>query len=74
MPRDIEYAATAVNTAIVGKFGRKQDLAKLEVVASDRTIIVRDGERTAEATRDSLLAGVRDANSYDELWEIWALL
>ncbi len=71
MPRDIDYAATAVKTGIVDKFGRKNDLAALDVIAGERMITVRDGEQTTEGTRDSLMAGIRDANSYDELWENW---
>jgi hypothetical protein len=71
MPRDIDYAATAVRTAIVDKFGHKNELAALEVNAGERTITVRDGEQTAEETRDELMAAIRDANSYEELWERW---
>jgi hypothetical protein len=71
MPRDIDYAATAVRTAIVDKFGRKNELAALDVNAGERTITVRDGEQTAEETRDELMAAIRDANSYEELWEKW---
>ena len=43
MQRDIDYAATAVRTAIVEKFGRKNELAALDVNAGERTITVRDG-------------------------------
>ncbi len=59
MARDIDYAAIAVNKAIVEKFGRKTDLKNLSVAANDRTISVHDEERTAEGTRDELLAAVR---------------
>jgi hypothetical protein len=70
MPRDIDYAAIAVQNSIVEKFGRKSDLANLEVTANDRTISVRDGRQTAEGTRDDLLAAVRGADSYELLWEL----
>lgn len=69
MARDIDYAAIAVRTAIVEKFGRLSDLQNVEVTANDRTISVHDGARTAEGTRDDLLAAVRAADSYDKLWE-----
>lgn len=69
MARDIDYAASAVKTAIVEKFGRKADLANLAVTANEKTISVRDGDRAAEGTRDRLLAGVRQAGSYEELWQ-----
>lgn len=69
MDRDIDYAAVAVKRAILEKFGAKQPLADLSVDANERTITVQHGERTAESTRDRLLAAVRDANSYAELWE-----
>jgi len=71
MPRDIDYAATAVKTAIVNKFGRTNDLAALDVIAGEQTITVRHGEQTTEGTRDSLMAGIRDANSYEGLWKKW---
>ncbi len=69
MARDIEYAAIAVKTAIVEKFGRKAELANLTVTANEKTISVRDGDFVAEGTRDRLLAGVRQADSYEELWQ-----
>jgi hypothetical protein len=70
MARDIDYAAIAVNTAITEKFGRKSDLRELAVTANERTIRIQDGLRRAEGTRDDLLAAVRDADSYDNLWEL----
>lgn len=72
MARDIDYAAIAVQTALVEKFGRKNDLQSVTVTAGENTISVRDGERTAQGTRDNLLAAVRAADSYDRLWEILA--
>jgi len=71
MARDIDYAAVAVKTAIMEKFGRKNDLGGLDVAAGERTISVRDGEHAAEGTRDALLAGIRDADSYADLWQRW---
>ena len=69
MPRDIDYAATAVKTAIVEKFGRKSELQDLDVTANERTISIQHEGRTAEGTRDDLLAAVRAADSYESLWE-----
>jgi hypothetical protein len=68
MLRDIDYAATAVQRAIVEKFGRKNELQELQVTAGDRAISIRDGDRLAEGSRDRLLAAVRKADSYDDLW------
>jgi hypothetical protein len=70
MARDTDYAAIAVQTAIVGKFGRDSDLQNMAVTANERTISLSDGTRDAEATRDDLLAAVRAADSYPKLWEI----
>ena len=70
MARDIDYAAIAVERAIVEKFGRKNDLQNVAVTANERTISVRDEKRTAEGTRDGLLAAVRAAESYAKLWEL----
>jgi hypothetical protein len=71
--RDIDYAAIAVHTAIVEKFGRKSDLQNVEVTANDTTISIHDGAHTAEGTRDDLLAAVRAADSYAKLWEVLAM-
>jgi hypothetical protein len=70
MLRDIDYAATAVRTAIVEKFGRQHELQDLRVTAGDRTISIDHEGRAAEGTRDDLLAAVRKANNYDQLWEV----
>jgi hypothetical protein len=67
--RDIDYAADAVKTQIEEKFGRKADLAALEITANDRTITVQDGARVAEGTRDDLMAAIRKAGDYEELWQ-----
>jgi hypothetical protein len=73
MARDIDYAAIAVQTAIVDKFGRKSDLQNLTATANERTISLHDRPHTAEGTRDDLLAAVRAADSYAKLWEILAM-
>ena len=70
MHRDIDYAAVAVKTSIVNKFGRKNDLNDLQVTANERTISIVHEDRTAEGTRDDLLAAVRAAESYADLWEL----
>lgn len=70
MARDIDYAAVAVKTAIVEKFGRKNELDELTVEAKERTISVRHDRRAGEGTRDDLLAAVRKATTYDELWDV----
>ena len=72
MLRDIDYAATAVKKAIVEKFGRKNSLDDLQVVANEKTISVQHGERLADGTRDNLLAALRKADSYDTFWEMFA--
>lgn len=69
MARDIDYAATAVEAAILDKFGRTSEVADLRVTASDRTILVQQDERIAEGTRDELLAAVRASDTYATLWE-----
>lgn len=70
MRRDVDYAADAVQRAILEKFGREVDLSELSVDANVRTISVQHGERTAESTRDRLLAAVRDAKNYQCFWEL----
>jgi hypothetical protein len=69
MARDIDYAAIAVKAAIVDKFGRKADLQDLALTANERTISITHLGRTAEGTRDDLLAAIRAADSYESLWE-----
>ena len=68
MRRDIDYAAVAVKTAIVEKFGRREELDSLEVTAGERTIVVQHNEDTIEGTRDDLLARVRKAEELSHLW------
>jgi len=70
MQRDIDYAAVAVQTAIVEKFGRQTDLQALEVTANDRTISIIMRPRIAEGTRDNLLAALRKATSFENFWEV----
>lgn len=67
--RDIDYAAQAVRTAMVGKFGRQDDLSKLTVEAQDRTILIKLLDRDAEGTRDDLMAAVRKAPTLSEFWD-----
>lgn len=69
MARDIDYAAAAVNRAIVEKFGRANDLNGLTVVARENTIALQDGTQSAEGPRDDLLAALRRAASYADFWE-----
>lgn len=70
MARDIDYAAIAVNNALVQKFGRQSNLKDLQVTANERTITLRHGERSGEGSRDDLLAAIRAAESYDQLWDL----
>jgi hypothetical protein len=69
MARDIDYAAIAVTNAITEKFGRANDLKELEVTANERTITLRHAARTLEGPRDDLLAAIRAAETYDQVWE-----
>ncbi len=71
MARDIDYAATAVEKAILEKFW-KTPLPELTVIANDTTISIRHEGRTAEGTRHDLLASIRKATSFDNLWEVLA--
>ena len=68
--QDIDYAANAVKTAILEKFGRAVALADLEPVANDRTISIIHAGQQAEGTRDNLLAAIRKADSYESLWQL----
>jgi hypothetical protein len=68
--RDIDYAAVAVKSAIVDKFGRTSSLEDLEVTAGERLITVRQDAQLAEGTRDDLMSAVRRASTYQELWEL----
>ena len=68
MARDIDYAATAVKNALREKYGGDNSLDDLRVVANDRTISIYHDGKMAEGTRDRLLATVRAASSYADLW------
>jgi hypothetical protein len=70
MLRDIDYAATAVQRAIVEKFGSRHDVQDLRVTANEKTISLDHAGRSGEGTRDALLAAVRKADSYEQLWEV----
>jgi len=70
-PRHIDYAAAAVKKAILEKFS-DVELESLQVMAGERTIYVEHDGRNAEGTRDDLLAAVRKATSYADLWEVLA--
>jgi|GEM_PF-2534570 len=70
MTRDIDYAAAAVNRAIIEKFGRANELAQLTVAVRDNTIAVCDGDCKVEGTRDNLLAALRRAESYADFWQL----
>ena len=70
MDRDIDYAATAVNAAMMEKFGPQNDLQELKVTANERTISIHQDGCRAEGTRDDLLAAIRAAGSYAGLWEL----
>jgi len=69
MPRDIDYAAVAVNSALIDKYGRQNDLAELTVTANERTITVQHGAQRVEGTRDNLLASIRAAENYEKFWQ-----
>ncbi len=69
MARDIDYAAAAVNRAIVEKFGRSNELQKLTLTAGENTITARDGDSSAEGTRDDLLAALRRSETYADFWQ-----
>ena len=71
--RDIDYAAVAVQKAIVEKFGRQSELENLSVTVCGNAISVDDGVKSAQGSRDALLAGIRQADSYDRLWQILAV-
>lgn len=73
MYRDIDYAAVAVEKALTEKFGQQHDLTDLTVTAGERTILVRHDDRLGEGSRDDLQALIRQAESYDDLWQILAL-
>jgi hypothetical protein len=69
MARDIDYATVTVRKAIVEKF-RTTPLDDLQTIAGDTKISIEHAGRKAEGSRDDLLAAVRKATSYDNLWEV----
>ncbi len=71
MARDIDYAAIAVQKAIVNKF-HPLELQDVQAIAGDKTIAIHHNGRVARGTRDDLLAAIRKATSYDNLWEVFA--
>jgi hypothetical protein len=70
--RDIDYAAIAVKTAVVEKYGRTDSLENLHVVAKEATIALTDGEHAAGGTRDNLLIALRKSGSYRNFWDLAA--
>jgi hypothetical protein len=70
MARDIDYAALAVNRAIIEKYGRTNDLQHLTVTAKENTIAVCDGEYAAEGSRHELLDALRDSSAYVDFWKM----
>jgi hypothetical protein len=70
-PRAIDYAAAAVKKAMEEKFSAV-DLETLQVMAGQRTIYVEHDGRNAEGTRDDLLANIRKAADYADLWKVLA--
>ena len=70
--RDIDYAAIAVKTAVIEKYGRTDTLENLRVVAKEATIALNDGKHVAEGTRDNLLIALRKSGSYQNFWELAA--
>lgn len=73
MARDIDYAAIAVQKAIVERFGHRDNLQGLRVTANGATLSLSDDDQTAEGSRDDLLAVIRAADSYAKLWELLAI-
>ena len=70
MLRDIDYAATAVKTAIIEKFGRQSELQDLRVTANDSTISIHHEGHLAEGTRHELLSAIREAHDFSQLWQV----
>ncbi|MFO0913005.1 MAG: hypothetical protein U0795_08605 [Pirellulales bacterium] len=65
--RTIDYAARAVQAAIVDKYRIELDTSDLRVEALDDTIRVAASGRDIQGTRDELMAAIRQAASLDEL-------
>jgi hypothetical protein len=67
----IDYPANAVKKAILDKFFPGQaDSVTLEAISEGKIIHLKHENRTADGTRDDILAAVRAATSYTNLWEI----
>lgn len=69
LDRDIDYAAVTVKKGIIEKF-KDTALGDLQTVAGERTISIHHAGRNAEGSRSDLLNAVREAGSYDELWDV----
>lgn len=65
--RTIDYAARAVQAAILDKYRIAPDTSDLRVEALDDTIRVAASGRDIQGTRDELMAAIRQAASLDEL-------
>jgi hypothetical protein len=68
MARDIDYAAAAVRSAIMEKFGQDNDLDDLHVRANASTISLSRHGQEVEGTRGPLLATIRRATTYEDWW------
>jgi hypothetical protein len=66
--RDIDYAADAVRTSMLDKFGRSQSLGDLRVEALDRTIRVSLNGHSSEGTRDELMSRIRRTADLSGFW------
>lgn len=67
---EVDYAAVAVRTAIVEKFFGKAEPPDLHLESAGRMISIRDAGRSAQGTRDDLLATVRKTQTYDAFWDL----
>ncbi len=67
--RDIDYASITVRKAIEEKFSPDNQLESLVVTAKDNTILVEDGQRFSEGTRDDILMALRKAETYAQFWD-----
>jgi hypothetical protein len=71
MGPEIDYAANAVKKAIVDKFfPRQTEPVDLEAISTGKIIALKHDGKSAQGTRDDILAAVRAATSYSNLWEI----
>jgi hypothetical protein len=65
--RTIDYAAQAVRTALLDKFGRQIRTEDLEVEALDNAIRITFAGRKIEGTRDELMSAIRRASAPKDL-------